>query len=336
MTKSCCPSMLIDGEGLALETLMCIYHGMSQLRYWGLEVKQLHSYKLKAGVMRSRVSRTTKQASRARRVAITITNKMAAWTAQWEVSALNQCELMKCCSLLKVSICMHQTWRTWDGDSPVSSGPPTNHAKSPYGAIRWCRWHRSIKVEPIMVNQAREHETSYLGHTRTTHLCKSALLQTQSETSLQSTSERHTLSDSSIVQELVTPQVPWRCQISKLCVLELVYTCKLDWGVDFVACILCCIIIDRLGATACSRWGHICWWGSPELFSSTSIGAKGRPVTWDDCLCINRPLSMLPRDGFEEQVVHSPHLSTCTNIHGHSWSEAAYMCTCSHSPNSMQ
>ena len=33
--------MLVDGEGLALETLICTYHGMRQLRYWALQVEQL-------------------------------------------------------------------------------------------------------------------------------------------------------------------------------------------------------------------------------------------------------------------------------------------------------
>ena len=133
-----------------------------------------------------------------------------------------------------------------------------------------------------------------------------------SATGLQSASERHALSDSSIVQELVTPQVPLRCRISKLCVLELVYTSKLDREADFVPCIMCCIPVDRLSAVS-SRRDTSVGEGMPVSFSSISMGAKGRPVAWDDCLHINRPLSMLPGDGFEEQVVHSPCLSTCIN-----------------------
>ena len=31
--------MLVDGEGLALETLICTYHGMCQLRHWALQVE---------------------------------------------------------------------------------------------------------------------------------------------------------------------------------------------------------------------------------------------------------------------------------------------------------
>lgn len=57
----------------------------------------------------------------------------------------------------------------------VSSGPPTNCAERPYGVIRRRRRRGRIKVEPIMVKQAGECETSYLGRARTTHLCKSAL-----------------------------------------------------------------------------------------------------------------------------------------------------------------
>ena len=108
-----------------METLICTYHGMHQLRYWALQVEQLIVFiqvksrgdaikgvkdnqpsiegalgtasrtialdKSKAEVIRSRVSRTSKEALRARQVAAAIANKMVAWTAQRVVSALTQC-----------------------------------------------------------------------------------------------------------------------------------------------------------------------------------------------------------------------------------------------------
>ena len=81
-----------------------------------------------------------------------------------------------------------------------------------------------------------------------------------------------------------------------ICILEAVYT-VLDRESDFVACILCSISVYRLAAAACSR--RICRQGAPVPFLSTSTGTEGGPETWDDCLRINRPLSMPPGDGFE-------------------------------------
>ena len=37
--KSSPPSMLVDGERLALETLICTDHGMGQLRHWARPVE---------------------------------------------------------------------------------------------------------------------------------------------------------------------------------------------------------------------------------------------------------------------------------------------------------
>ena len=81
-----------------------------------------------------------------------------------------------------------------------------------------------------------------------------------------------------------------------ICILEAVYT-VLDRESDFVACTLCGISVYRLAAAACSR--RICRQGAPVPFLSTSTGTEGGPEIWDDCLRINRPLSMPPGHGLE-------------------------------------
>ena len=86
-----------------------------------------------------------------------------------------------------------------------------------------------------MVKQAGECETSYLGRARTTHLCKSALLQTHQQSAYRMQVKSHGLLDS-IVQEPVAPQASFKMpDIQTICILEPVYTRNLDRKADFVA-----------------------------------------------------------------------------------------------------
>ena len=78
-TKSWHSSVLIDGDRLALETLVYMYPGTCQLRCWRLQVKRLHSDKL-----RTRVRRLS-EVLRVRELAMAIKTE---W--QWQHNYWNQ------------------------------------------------------------------------------------------------------------------------------------------------------------------------------------------------------------------------------------------------------
>ena len=54
-----------------------------------------------------------------------------------------------------------QNRRNRNGNSPVSSMPPTNHANRPYGLVMHHRRHGRLKIKSIKVSQLETVETTY-------------------------------------------------------------------------------------------------------------------------------------------------------------------------------
>jgi len=58
--------------------------------------------------------------------------------------------------------------RTRTGNLPVSSWPPVQHERRPYGSIRRRPRHGRLKIERINISQTPERETTYLGRAHVT------------------------------------------------------------------------------------------------------------------------------------------------------------------------
>ena len=137
-----------------------------------------------------------------------------------------------------------------------------------------------------------------------------------SATGLQNASEIHALSDS-IIQELVVPEASFKMpDIQTICILKLVYMYKLNWEADFIACILCCIPIDRLSAAACSRWGHIHQQGSACAIPIYIHWGRGWAWNLGTTVC-----ALIGSWACPPEVTGSPRLTTSTNTHRHPQSE---------------